>query len=350
MKYLLLLICLLPLASVAQEDAKYLQGAVPVVDGKVVFTYEVDAPGLTREQIFVRVFKMAQERFKTEGEEKGRVLYQSMDEGTIVCWGEEYLVFKKAALVLDRSVVVYQTSYTCLPGSCKLEISRFRYMYGENPKPTYAEDWITDEHAYDKKRDKLIRGSDKFRIKTIDLVEELQTLLEETLTDSGSTIPAKKVQKDVLPVTVQTHTLSDTDVKRLTQREGYQRLLPTEITGNFINMLMHGRMLIVGENDKEQGVSTQWGGIGYFLNKPVIYSFVVKTEGSEYKAIKNSDTYTLVWTPGNTGQSFYKELIFECKKLVAQPVASASLGAGIKEELAVLPELLTGEITAVWAK
>ena len=45
MKHLFLLFLLIPVTLFAQVDKKYLAGAVPVVDDRVVFTEELNLPG-----------------------------------------------------------------------------------------------------------------------------------------------------------------------------------------------------------------------------------------------------------------------------------------------------------------
>ncbi|MDR1415741.1 MAG: DUF4468 domain-containing protein, partial [Odoribacteraceae bacterium] len=190
MKTLLTILCLCPWALAAQTPAKYLQGAVPLVDSRVTFTRVIPAPALAPGEIYTRLQKMTNERFSAGEETNGSTLYTNNDEGVIICRGNEYLVFTQKALVLDRALVDYQATYTCKPGECQLEITRVRYTYGEETKTRYtAEEWITDQHAYDKKRDKLLRGSDKFRVKTIDLVDELAALAAQTLQTSAPVPP-----------------------------------------------------------------------------------------------------------------------------------------------------------------
>ena len=46
MKQLLFALLFIPALLFAQEDQHYLAGAVPVADGKVVFTREINAPSL----------------------------------------------------------------------------------------------------------------------------------------------------------------------------------------------------------------------------------------------------------------------------------------------------------------
>ena len=52
MKQLLFALLFIPALLFAQEDQHYLAGAVPVADGKVVFTREINAPSLSKAQIY----------------------------------------------------------------------------------------------------------------------------------------------------------------------------------------------------------------------------------------------------------------------------------------------------------
>ena len=354
MKKLFLLLLLLPLGMMGQEMSKYLEGMVPEEDGKVVFRRSVEAPGLSKQQVFVRVARMAQERFKEGKEEAGRVVYSDLDEGVVVAWGDEYLVFVQKSLVLDRARVSFQVTYAGEAGRCQMEVTRVRYTYGEGRKePILAEEWITDKHAYDKKRGKLLKGSEKFRVKTIDLVGQL----EKELGDALGVVPTEPTRVKELAIKEETTTTLPRETTTIAvtapaSREGYHRVLPAEVSGNFIAMLMHGKLTLVGEGTSPSTISTQWGGIGYLFNKPVAYCFVVPSRES-YDLIDNTESYTLVWTPDVPGQSLYKEVVFECRKVVAQSVASEAIsGEELKREWSgkALPKLYAGEIVSVWAK
>ena len=56
MKHLFLLFLLIPVTLFAQVDKKYLAGAVPVVDDRVVFTEELNLPGRSQNDIFATLF------------------------------------------------------------------------------------------------------------------------------------------------------------------------------------------------------------------------------------------------------------------------------------------------------
>ena len=68
--FLTMLLTCLPMAMRAEshkekrDDTRYLAGAVPVVDGKVVFSKEFQIPGMSQKQIYDTVMKWMNERLK----------------------------------------------------------------------------------------------------------------------------------------------------------------------------------------------------------------------------------------------------------------------------------------------
>ena len=126
-KILFLMLLCLPFIAMAQTDPKYLAGAITMNDGKVSFKTEIQAPSLTKDQLYGTMLKWATERFKPEGKFNARVLYTNEDEGTIAAGGEEYLVFSSSALSLDRTRIYYQLFITCENGKCDIEMTRIRY-------------------------------------------------------------------------------------------------------------------------------------------------------------------------------------------------------------------------------
>ena len=66
----LTLLLALPVAMKAEsakekrDDTRYLTGAVPEVDGKVVFSKEFQIPGMSQAQIYDTIMKWMQERLK----------------------------------------------------------------------------------------------------------------------------------------------------------------------------------------------------------------------------------------------------------------------------------------------
>jgi colicin import membrane protein len=95
----------------------------------------------------------------------------------------EWLVFKNAALSLDRTKLNFQLIVECSDGEANVKMTRITYDYDLNRKPEHykAEEWITDKYCVNKKHTKLLPISGKFRRKTIDrknfIFNKFQTLL-----------------------------------------------------------------------------------------------------------------------------------------------------------------------------
>ena len=161
-KLLFVLACLcMPLILHAQkrDDSKYLAGAVPEVDGKVVFSKEFSIPGMSQDEIFERMQKWMQIRLKRNQNETSRIVFTDKEKGQIIGIGEEWIVFQSTALALDRTRVQYQLGAFCQPEACELRIEKIRYTYGEgrDQEKYMAEEWITDEYALNKSQTKLVQ-------------------------------------------------------------------------------------------------------------------------------------------------------------------------------------------------
>ena len=157
-------------ANAVNPDQKYLAGAVPVVDGKVVFRTTVDAPGKTAQQVYDIVLDYMKKLVKEPNQfEQSRIVVE--DKGRQVGASlQEWLVFKSTALSLDRTRLLYNLLVDCHEGKADVTMSRIIYIYEEerDPQRHLAEEWITDKWGLNKKQTKLARVSGKFRRKTID--------------------------------------------------------------------------------------------------------------------------------------------------------------------------------------
>ncbi|MBR0274700.1 MAG: DUF4468 domain-containing protein [Prevotella sp.] len=158
-------------AQTTNPDAKYLAGAVPEVDGHVMFSTTVQVPGKTAEQIYERALQLMTELTKTSNQlEQSRIAYTNAETHQIVGSYQEWLVFKNKPLNLDRTRMLYQLVADCRDGEMDLKMMRIVYLYDEERNPTTykAEEWINDKYGLNKKQTKLARVSGKFRRKTID--------------------------------------------------------------------------------------------------------------------------------------------------------------------------------------
>ena len=150
-------------------DEKYLRGAVPLVDGKVVFSKTIEAPGKSAAQIYTILRDYIEKMTKASYQINSHLVIEDTKEHTIGASFEEWLVFRKAALMLDRTRLYYVLEVKCKNGKAEVCMTHIHYLYDEYRKPQRykAEEWITDDEAVNKKNTRLYPVSGKFRRKTI---------------------------------------------------------------------------------------------------------------------------------------------------------------------------------------
>jgi len=151
-------------------DPKYLKGAVPEVNGQVVFSKHINVPGKTASQIYDIMLQYMQRLTKTSNQIESQISTSDAQKHEIVGIYQEWLVFKNTALSLDRTRFFYALRAQCSDGAVDIEMMRIRYLYEEErtPQRMSAEEWITDKESVNKKNTKLLPMSGKFRRKTID--------------------------------------------------------------------------------------------------------------------------------------------------------------------------------------
>ena len=199
-RFVIALMMFIPMLTFAQDNAweqtntnlkpnrnpKYLAGAVPEVDGKVVFSKTIQAPGKTKEQIYniilTEFYSMTQE--SNQFEQSRVVLADSINHNQIVGNYQEWLVFKNKPLILDRTRLFYHLIANIKDGEATIQMTRIYYLYDEERIPTTfkAEEWINDRYGLNNKKTKTSRVSGKFRIKTIDRKDFIFNKLETLLT------------------------------------------------------------------------------------------------------------------------------------------------------------------------
>ena len=168
-------------------DAKYLaEGAVPIVDGMVCWQTTINAPGKTAKQIYEILFKQVDKMVKEPNQiANSAIVLNDTENYKFGAIFHEWLVFKNAALALDRTQFNFQLIVKCEDGKADVKMTHITYDYDLERKPTHyvAEEWITDKFSVNKKRTKLYPISAKFRRKTIDrkdfIFNKFDTLLNE---------------------------------------------------------------------------------------------------------------------------------------------------------------------------
>jgi len=175
-------------ATTADPNAKYLEGAVPEVNGQVEWTLSLSVPGKSAEQIYDELGQLLNDMTKEKGQmEQSRIALAEDDKHAIACRFQEWLVFQNTALSLDRTEFNYTIIATCSDGHADITMGRMSYLYEEErTKGGYhykAEEWITDKYGLNKSKSKtkLARLSGKFRRKTIDRKDEIFTRIKNKL-------------------------------------------------------------------------------------------------------------------------------------------------------------------------
>lgn len=360
-----------------KDDSEYLVGAVPEVDGKVIFTKEFSIPGMSQEEIYNRVLKWMDARLK-KNENISRVVFSDKDKGQIVGTGDEWIVFSSSALSLDRTKILYQLTVTCQPEKCVLEVEKIRFNYREGKEKYTAEEWIVDKYALNKAQDKLVRGLAKWRRKTVDFVDDLAQGVTEALSASTAKAPVvkKKEEKKVVAsgpiviapkqqVTVEAPKAQEaapaqqaqaatvvipatplvpatrvvepatTAPAATTQAQGYKQVAPAQLSADAIQTGAGKLVVVIGEEPFNMTMMTAnaGGSLGKVSGKPVIFSIL--SPDQPYEQIEKADKYTIRFYP--TGQT-EPSVILECKKL---PSPAAMEG---------MPRTYVGEILKAMVK
>ena len=176
-----LLCCMISLTAFAKNeiDSKYGPGAVPVDEnGRVVFETELSVPdGLTQDDCYNILLNWAKGRFTMPYAQAGRILNEDATSHRFIFHVDQIIVFKSTALVGDESKISYNFSVAVKDGQFTMTMTDIKYRYEEGRegggKIFPAEDWITDKEAYNRKGTKFLKSTGKFRIKTIDLKDNL---------------------------------------------------------------------------------------------------------------------------------------------------------------------------------
>lgn len=168
---------------VVNKDAKYLKGAVPEVDGKVVFSTSINAPGKSADQVYAIVKAYLEKMTGEKNQVSARIVVDDKEKHELGATFNEWLVFKSTAIMLDQTRMLYVIKANCYDGKADIQMSNIRYVYDENRKAQNytAENWISDKEALNKKGTRVLPVSGKFRRKTIDRKDFLFNKFESLL-------------------------------------------------------------------------------------------------------------------------------------------------------------------------
>lgn len=173
--------------AITKEDKKYLEGAIPLVDGKVTFNYDLDIPGKNAQQIYDLAYAVLDSMTKGDNQfAESSIALVNRKEHIIAARFKEWLIFQSSFLSLDRSIFNYTVIARCSNEHLNITLSRISYVYekdrGMNDGiETTAENWIIDKYGLNKNKTKLSRMSGKFRKKTIDRKDEIFNTIKVNL-------------------------------------------------------------------------------------------------------------------------------------------------------------------------
>ncbi len=196
-KLFFVFVLMLPFMAIAKTpvSAKYLKGGVPEENGVIVFRKSFSVPNMQTEQIYTRLYNYVNNAIISPAihEKRTRITSDGKEDGVIVARVEEYMTFSHVFLNLDRTRFIYQLQAQVEGNKVKLAISQISYYYnedndGQNGESYKAEEWISDAEAINKKGTKLYPRSGKFRIKTIDRIEEIFEDCMDTFEDKRKNV------------------------------------------------------------------------------------------------------------------------------------------------------------------
>ncbi len=349
-KLLFILLMCLPIAGMAKDkkdntDPKYLAGAVTTIDGKVAFTNEINAPGLSKTDIFNQMLEWAKGRFKPDGKLYSQVSYSNKEDGTIAATAEEYMIFSSSALSLDRTRIYYQLLINTEDGKCKMLMTRIRYWYDEardGGQKYTAEEWINDDMALNKKKTKLAPICGKFRRETIDLKDELfqsasaalgQKLLNNTPTTAQS-VPMQTLQP-ATPVINASAELKEVGLEQL--------------PANLNEIAAKGRITLTAANGEEIDIKAEnWSGFGKMFNKNVSYLLIDQSRIAATALMEQSDTYKISFYTDNNKKA---SVVVECKKAMSQKMTADDLKS-LNQNVDASKQytMYIGEVTKTWMR
>lgn len=365
MKQLLWLLLFIPVFLSAQEENRYLAGAVPVENGKVVFSKELNLPGYSKDQAYDLMLTWANQHFNTP---ESRVVYADREKGEIACVSEEYLVFSSTALSLDRTRVNYRVTIECRDQASHIELTGIRYEYDvsyqREPEKYTAEEWITDKYALNKAQTKLNRISGKFRRETIHLADRtfqsLATAAGEQMTAQQATAqpPVQNAPQTITatpatpitpttPITPATPITSATPITPATpatpssaaspaedaSMEGYVLFEAEKVPSALLDLLPSQRMTLrTVQTPAAVETSGTWKGIGDLFGKKTA-SVGLPMQSAFDQSTGLRDTFRIAFSkaPGETPW-----MIIECSKQGETPEGAQ--------------KTVIGEILHIWIK
>ncbi len=161
---------------IKEEDRPYLAGAVPEVDGKIVFSADIKTHDLSAEEAYDRAYQymegLAKEKVQTD---KSKVALINKNDHSIAGTYTEMLTLAKKFYELDTTEFSYVIVTTCSDSDVHVQIERLNYNYTTQKEATRmtAEDTISDEVMLTDNGTKLRKYNARFRRATVDRMQDI---------------------------------------------------------------------------------------------------------------------------------------------------------------------------------
>lgn len=188
------------LAAVASTpvDKKYLAGAVPVVNGQVLYEKTYEVPGKTAGELLELVQGYAQAEL-VSGPDHGpqaRLTEINAEDGVVAASIQETMWFLRKPMRSDFCQFYYQIVFQVKDGAVDVMLRNMRYTYELTDRPedaltVRAEEWITDKEALSKNGAKMKKMNGKFRKATVDRKDAI-------FQNIGKALGAKTVSKTIV--------------------------------------------------------------------------------------------------------------------------------------------------------
>lgn len=329
-----------------KDDSRYLAGAVPVVNGSVVFSKTYVINGMSKDEVYEKMLSYLNDRMAKNENALSRVAYANKEEGSLVALGDEWMVFRSSALSLDRTKINYQVRVECFDAKCNVAITKIRYTYQEKDKYE-AETWITDKYALSKKKGTLVRGIAKWRRKTVDFADtyftEIRDLFagkvvekpkpqpqEVTTKSSGPVVIETKKQEAAVataPVSVPATTV--TPVQTPVAKGKLHTVSPQDVPSSAMSLIKNAKAVVmIGSGDDMTTMTAKKGAsLGYNNDKAVVFTFF---DGSQNTSIlEGVDSYTVKFVDLSTNETV---MILKCKAQKKQSKKNSFTGEIVKAE------------------
>ena len=177
-------LCLSIMMGWAQVEARYDKGSVPVVNGRVMFQ-ETITTTLGEGNAYQRISEWAKQRFNKPNVIVSKFTAEDNTNHALSLTAEEYVVFTKKFFVFDRTRINYWLEIQSTEGSTTIKMTRINYWYEEEREGGFkfsAEEFITDDEAFNAKGTKMLKDQGKFRKGTINFFDALVADMTEVLT------------------------------------------------------------------------------------------------------------------------------------------------------------------------